>query len=197
MHRDEELRTHQIMHQLNFLLAGMAGNMDPIALFVNDIRSQLVKMVNGTGNQLFVAGNGRSRDNDGIAGHNVHLFVVVHRHTSQRAHGLALTTGGNNYNLVRSIVMSFINIDNLALRSLQIAQLLGDVHYIHHAAADDCHLAVIFQSRVNHLLNTVNVGGEGCHDNAVFRIAELIVKGLTHHFFAGSKAGALRIGAVG
>ena len=47
------------MHQLNLLLAGMAGNMHAIALFVNNIRTQLVQMVDGARNQLFVAGNRR------------------------------------------------------------------------------------------------------------------------------------------
>ena len=68
------------MHQLNLLLAGMAGNMHAIALFVNNIRTQLVQMVDGARNQLFVAGNRRSRDNHRITGHNIHLFVVVHSH---------------------------------------------------------------------------------------------------------------------
>ena len=93
--------------------------------------------------------------------------------------------------------MCFININNLALRSLKIAQLLSDAHNIHHAAANYCHLAIVFHSRINNLLNAMHITGEGRYNNAVFGIAELVIKGFTHHFFAGSKAGALRISAIG
>ena len=43
----------------------------------------------------------------------------------------------------------------------------------------------------------MHVGGEGSHDDAIFSIAELVIKGLAHHLLAGSEAGALCIGAVG
>ena len=158
MHRNEELRTHQIVHQLDFLLTGMAGYMDAITLFINHIRTQLVQMVNGPRNQLFVTGNRSCRNNHRITGHNVHFLVVIHSHAGQGTHGLALATGGNNHYLIRSIIARLVNINNLALRSLQIAQLLGDAHYIHHAAANNCHLAVIFHSRINNLLNTMHIG---------------------------------------
>ena len=43
----------------------------------------------------------------------------------------------------------------------------------------------------------MHIGREGSHNNTVFSVAELIVKGLAHHPFAGGKAGAFRISAVG
>ena len=118
---NEEFRTHQIVHKLNFFLAGVTGNVYAVALFVNNLRTQLIQMVDSTGNQLFIARNRRSGNNYRIARHNVHLFMVAHSHAGQGAHRLALAAGGNNNDLVRSIVMRFVNIDNLAVGSLQIA----------------------------------------------------------------------------
>ncbi len=40
------------------------------------------------------------------------------------------------------------------------------------------------------------VRGEGCYYNTVLSIAELLVKGLPNHFFAGSEARSLGVGAV-
>ena len=118
--------------------------MHAVALFINNICAQLIQMVNSARNQLFVARNRCCRDNNCITGHNIHLFVVIHRHASKRAHGLTLTTGSNNYDLIGSIVMCLINIDNFALGSLEIAQLLGNIYNIYHAATNNCHLAIVF-----------------------------------------------------
>ena len=196
MHRHEETRTHQIVHHLDFLLAGVAGNVDAVALFIDNVRTQLVQMVDSTGNKLFVARNRCSRNNYCITGHNINLFMVIHSHTSERAHRLALTAGGDNNNLFRRIVMSFVNINQHALGNLQVTKLLGDIYNIHHAAADNCYLTVILHSSINNLLDTMYVRGEGCYNNTMLSIAELLVKGLAYHFFAGSEARALGVGAV-
>ena len=76
MNRDKELRAHQIVHQLELLLTGMARYMDAIFPAVHHIGSQLQQVVNSTGYQLFIARNRRSGNNDGISRHNPHLAMV-------------------------------------------------------------------------------------------------------------------------
>lgn len=58
VHRHEETRTHQIVHHLDFLLAGVAGNVDAVALFINNVRTQLVQMVDSTGTSFSLPGIG-------------------------------------------------------------------------------------------------------------------------------------------
>ena len=43
----------------------------------------------------------------------------------------------------------------------------------------------------------MHITGESGYNNAILGIAELVIKGFTYHFFAGSKARSLCIGAIG
>ena len=92
--------------------------------------------------------------------------------------------------------MRFININQNAVRSLQIAHFPGNIDNIHHAAANYCHLAVISDRGINYLLDAVHVRRERCDNNAVLSITEFLIKGFAYHLLAGSKARALSIGAV-
>lgn len=99
--------------------------------------------------------------------------MVIHSHTGERAHRLALTAGGDNNNLFRRIVMSFININQNALGNLQITQLLSDINNIHHAAANNCYPTVILHSSINNLLDTMYVKENIINYSVVFILYEL------------------------
>ena len=196
MHRHKETRAHKVVHHFNFFLAGVARYMHAVALFVNNVRAQLVKVINRARNKFFVARNRRCGNNNRIARHNINFFVVVHRHTRQCGHRLALAAGGDDNNLARLVIAGFVNVNQHAFRHFQIAKLNGNINNIDHTASNNGNFTFVSYSAVNDLLNAVYVGRECCHDNTVFSIAELIVKGLPYHFFTGRITGALSIGAV-
>ena len=50
---------------------------------------------------------------------------------------------------------------------------------------------------IQHLLDTVDVGGEGGDDDTLVAILELAHEGGAHHLFGGGEAGALYVGRVG
>ena len=81
MHRDRIFRMHQRIDQLDLLLAGMAGNMNAVAFFVNNVGAEFIKVINCARYEFFVAGNRRCRNNNGIARKNFNLFMVIIGHT--------------------------------------------------------------------------------------------------------------------
>ena len=65
---DEELGLAKGVDDLQFLLAGVTGDMQPLALFVNHLGTLAVKLINNTGYGFFVAGDGGGRNDDPVAG---------------------------------------------------------------------------------------------------------------------------------
>ena len=134
MDRNEELRPHQVVHELQFLAAGMAGYMDALIAAIYDIGPQLHEVVNGSGHQLLIARDGSRGNDNRISRHHRHLAVIGHGHAGQSRHGLALAAGSADDNLVRTETIDFIYIDDSSLRGMDISQLHRDAHHIHHAA---------------------------------------------------------------
>ena len=88
------------MEDLQFFLAGVAGNMQAFALFINNFRTLAIQLVNDPGHRLLIAGNGRGGDNDPVTTHNIDLLVGRESHTVQGRHILTLGTGGHNNDLI-------------------------------------------------------------------------------------------------
>ena len=196
VHRDKIFRPHQIVHQFNFFLASVTGNVYAIGFFVNYFCTQFVKMVDGTRNKLFVTGNRSCRNNYCITGHNTNFFVVIHCHTSQGTHRFALATGGDDYDLVSSVIVGFININQYAFRNIEITKFHSNINYVNHAATDYSNFAFVLHCTINNLLDAVHVGREGCYDDAVACVTEFIIKSLTNHFFTLGEAGAFCISTI-
>ena len=196
MYGNEEFWAHQIVHELQFLTAGMAGHVDALVAAIDDVSPQLHEIVDGPGHQFLIARNGGSRNDDRITGHHRHLAMVGHGHTGQCRHRLALAAGSADDNLVRTEAIDFINVDNGPLRRVDIAQLHGDAHHVHHAAAQYGHPALIAHGGVDDLLDAMDIGGEGGHDDAALGPVESLVKGSPHRALAHGVAFALSVGAV-
>jgi hypothetical protein len=65
-----------------------------------------------------------------------------------------------------------------------------------HTAAHDANLAVYLFSRLDDLLDAVNIAGETGHDDALFGFGKNAVEFLTHHFFRQGITFALHVGGV-
>ena len=100
MDRDEILGLYERKHHLLLLLTGVAGNMKLGITVINDLCALVEKLVDYLTNHVFVARDGRCRYDDTVAGFNVYLTVLGKRHTVQSGHGLALTAGRDNDDLV-------------------------------------------------------------------------------------------------
>ena len=81
--RNEEARMQQRMHDLEFFLAGMAGDMQALELIVDNVCSLAVELVDDLADGLFVAGDSRGRDDHAVARLNFHLSVPGEGHAVQ------------------------------------------------------------------------------------------------------------------
>ena len=192
----EELGPDQTVDDLQLLLAGMSGNMETFALFVNHVSTFAVQLVDDSGNGLFVSGDGGSGNDDPVAGGDVHLLVGVEGHPVQGGHVFTLAAGGDDDHLVLGQALGGGQIHNGAGLDLQIPQLLGNLQHILHAAACDGHLAAMLLGGIQNGLDPVHVGGKGGDDDSLVAVAELTVETLCHDVFAGGVAAALHVGGV-
>ena len=97
---DEEFGLYQPVDDFQLLLAGVAGDVKSLALFIHHVRTLAVQLVDDVADGLFVAGNGGGGNNDPVAGSDVHLLVGAERHPVQGGHILTLRAGGDNDNLI-------------------------------------------------------------------------------------------------
>ena len=197
VHRQEVLGRRQREHQLLLLLAGVAGHMHVVHGFINDLRAQQQQTVHHLGDHLFIAGDGGGGDDDEVAGAHTHVAVAGACHAGQSAQRLALTAGGDQHDLLRRIFVDLLQIDEHALRRMQVAQLQGHLGVVGHAPAGHRHLAAVFHRQVDDLLHPVDIGCKGCNDDALFvRPAEQVGKAVGHLVLGGGKARPLGVGGV-
>ena len=110
------------------------------------------------------------------------------------AHLLALGAGGDDDLLVLGQALDPVDVHQGVLGHLHIAQLCGDLHDIFHGPARDGHLPAEGRGGIQHLLDSVDVGGEGGDDDPVLASLELALEGGAHRLFRGGKARTLHIG---
>ena len=198
VHRQEILGVRQREHQLLLLLAGMAGDMGVVHILVDDLGAQGQQAVDHLGDRLFVAGDGAGGDDDEIAGAHLDVAVAGLGHAGKRRQRLALAAGGDEHHLLRRVLVDLLNVDEDGVRHMQVAQLLGHLGVGDHAASAHRHLAARLDGQVDDLLDAVDVGGKGGHNDALFaRPVEQSADPLGHRLLGGGEAGALGVGGVG
>ena len=145
---------------------------------------------------FFVAGDGRGRDDDPVAGLDLHLLVAGEGHAVEGGHILALGAGGDDDDLVLGQVLDGTDVHQRPGGDLQVTQLHGDLQHVFHAPAGDGHLAAILVGHIDKVLQPVGVGGKGGDDDPLVAVLELPVKALCHLSLRGGVAGPLHIGGV-
>ena len=118
-------------------------------------------------------------------------------HPIQSGHILTLGAGGNDDQLVLGNAFYGTQVYNGAGFDLQVAQLLGDLQHIFHAAAGNSHLTAVTLGGGNYALNPVHIGGKRGDDNTLIAVFKLTVQAFGNHIFAGGIAGPFHIGGVG
>ena len=100
VHRDEVLGPGQVEHQLELLLAGVAGNVGALDVVVEDVGADLEQVVDRAPDDLLVARDRAGADDDRVTRLDLDPAVVAVGHARQAGHGLALGAGGGDHQLV-------------------------------------------------------------------------------------------------
>ena len=174
---NEELRAHQAVHQLDFLLGGVTGDVHIRQRGVVHLRVALVQFVDDLVDGLFVARDRRGGDDDGVARLNLQLAVVVEGDAGERAHRLALGAGGDDAHLLRRQLVHLGDLDERVRLHLDVAQVVGRVEHVEHAAAHERDLAAVALGGGEDLLQAGDVRGERRHEDAALCVLEHVGHG--------------------
>ena len=117
-------------------------------------------------------------------------------HSEQAAHGFPLGACGYDAYLVVPVFFKLAYLNHALVRQLQIAELLGYLCYLYHAAALEAYYPSKGYCHVRNLLYAVYVGGESRHYHAALCLVEAVLKGLAYTPFRGCMSFVLHVGAV-
>lgn len=92
---------------------------------------------------------------------NGDLPVAAVSHAGQPCHRFALAASGENAETVIPVPVDFFRFDEGAFRRREVAHFQGNIHYIHHGAAEDADFALVMDGGVHSHLDTGYVGCEG------------------------------------
>ena len=119
------------------------------------------------------------------------------RHAGQRTQRLALAAGGDEHDLLRRVLVDFVNRDKHIIRRVQVAQLAGHLSVGDHAAPTDGDLAARLNRQIDDLLHAVDVGGERCHDDAALTgLGKQAAHAFGDGLLSGGEARALCVGGI-
>src|SRR5690554_2714411 len=110
----------------------MAGNMYSGKGFINNMRALLEQVIYYPGDQFFIAGDGRSGDDNSISGNKLYFSVFAHRHPCQSGKGLPLAAGGNQRQPFMGIALDIIQLHQYSFWYLQISELTRNRDNINH-----------------------------------------------------------------
>ena len=186
----------QTVDDLQFLLAGVAGHMDFGELVADHIGALTVQFIDDVADGLFVAGDGGRRQNDPVAGLNLHLPVGRVGHAIQGRHILALGAGGHNDQLFLGDGFDLVDVHHGFGGQLHIAQLRGHLEDVLHTAAGKGNFSAILVGHGDQGLEPVGVGGKSGDDDSLIAVFEQPVKALGDHHFVGGVAAPFHVGGI-
>ena len=141
------------------------------------LRVALVQFVDDLVDGLFVARDRRGGDDDGVARLNLQLAVVVEGDAGERAHRFALGAGGDDAHLLRRQLVHLGDLDERIRLHLDVAQVVGRVEHVEHAAAHERDLAAMALGGGEDLLQAGDVRGERRHEDAALCVLEHVGHG--------------------
>src|ERR1700739_4280642 len=195
---DEELGAHKIDEEAQLFLAAVAADVDEAVGTVveDDVGFAAAEMVDDAEDAFFVAGDDARAENDGVAGINVGVLVVVDSGAAEGTHGLTLGAAYEEHQLVGRVVAHLARIDDEARRDFDIAQILRDFGALHHGAAEDDGLATVFARQFKRDANAVDGRGEAAEEELLPGLRKDLVQAGNDGAFAGGVAGALDVGGI-
>ena len=195
--RDEVLGLGQPEHELELLLAGVAGDVRSLDRVVVDVGAGLEQVVDRPRDVFLVAGDRARADDDRVAGLDLDEAVVAVGHARQAGHGLALGAGRGDDELRVRMVLDLVLGHDPRRVVRQVAEVRGDLEVLLHRPADDRDVAVHVLRCVEDLLDARDVARErGDDDPALERLHDLAER-LADGPLGRRVAGVLRAGRVG
>ena len=193
---DEEPGLGDVEHELQLLPAGVAGHVHVRHAVVDHVGPLLKEAVDDPAHAHLVAGYGGGGDDDRVAKADVDLVGGV-GHAVEAAHGLPLAAGGDDADLVVVELAKVVHLHDPILGDVHIAQVLGVGHDLLHALAREADDPIVLDGHVRHLLEAVDVTGEGGHDDAALGDVEVVLEGLADLPLGLGVPGPLHVGGVG
>jgi len=196
VNRKEEFRLRQAQHQFLLLLRRVAGDMNFTEILIGDRRACPHQVVHHARHTRFVTRNRLGRDDDRIARLDFDVTVFVRSHTVKRTHRLALTAGRDDQHLIVAVSHHLMRIDEDIFGNIDITELSGCLEVALHRASDHGDFAVIFDTVFDRLIDAVDVGGEGGHDDTSLRLREKVVECRPDRLFTACNPRLVGVGAV-
>src|SRR5438128_836002 len=172
VHRDEVARTREVQHQLQVLLASVAGDVDEGVVLVEDLGAQAIQGVDHAADRPLVARDYARRDDHEVAGLHLHVLVLGRGHERERRVGLALAPRREDH-LARGLERGeLLERHQEVGRDPEVAELGGDRDVLLHAHAEEGDPPPLGRGEREDLLDPVDVRREGRDDDAPGRARE-------------------------
>jgi len=193
--REHVARLDDVVAVQQLARGGVPGDVHPRVGLVDDSRPEPHEPVDDAVDRVLVAGDEGGGEDHRVPGSHRDLVVPV-RHASEHRHGLALGSGGHEDHLVRRQLLHRAQVHEHAVGHVEVAELRGDPHVPDHGPAHQADLPVVAGGGVEHLLDAVHVGGEGCHHDLPGGLREHRVEHGADVPLVGGEPGDLGVGRV-
>ena len=150
-------------------------------------------MVDDAEDAFLVAGNDAGAEDNGIAGIDVGVAVVVNGGAAEGGHGFALRSADEDHQLLGREVAHLAGIDDQALGNVDVAEVLRNLSAFHHGAADDGDLAVVLASQIERDADAIDGGREAGEEEFLLGLRKDFVEARNDGALAGGVAGALDV----
>ena len=185
-------------HQkLELLLATVARDVNEGAILIPHVAAKLGQAVDDLLHGLLVAGNGRSRQDDGIALVDGERLVLAVGHAGQGRQRLALRAGAHDDNLVVGKVIDIESIDDIGIVDVEVTQLARHACVGEHRATGHNDLTAALAGSIADLLQTMNVTRERRDEHATRGVLDGVQQVGTDLGLGLGKAGNRGVGRVG
>src|SRR6476469_9434791 len=126
VNRDEELGPDKIDEEAQFFLAAVAADVYQAmgSVVEDDVCFAAAEVVDDAEDAFLVAGDDPGAQDDGVAGIDVGVLVVIDRGAAESAHRLPLRAADEDHELVGRIVAHLAGVDNQAGWDFDVAEIL-------------------------------------------------------------------------
>ena len=171
--------------------------MNIVHRLVNNFRTCTEKLVYDLCYKLFVARDRICTYYNEIIRSYRNVSVLVHSHSRERRHRLALTSRRDKNYLFRRETVHSVKVDDKSVGNFQVSKLDSSRNNVEHTSAEYSDLSVVCNSAVDDLLNAVDIRGECRNDYALaFCTVEKLHKGVSDCSLRSRVTGTLSVGRI-
>ena len=196
VHRHGVERLEDVVAVQQLAGGGVAGDVDLGVALVDDVGAELEQAVDDAEDGVLVARDQAGRQDDGVALADTTRWSPLAMR-DRAAMGSPWEPVDISTTRLSGRLSTFLMSTRMPAGHVQVAELGGDGHVADHGAAHEGDVAAVVGGGVEHLLDAVDVRGEGGHDDALAGLAEEPVQGGADFLLRGGEAGDVGVGGVG